>query len=64
VTRATLEVRASNEPARQLYESLGFTVAATRPRYYTQPEEDALILLREGLADLCHPDLERATPES
>ena len=49
VTRATLEVRASNVAALQLYERLGFRVTATRARYYTQPEEDALILWRDGL---------------
>jgi [ribosomal protein S18]-alanine N-acetyltransferase len=48
-TRATLEVRESNTPALKLYEALGFTVSARRPRYYTKPEEDALILWREGL---------------
>jgi [ribosomal protein S18]-alanine N-acetyltransferase len=48
-TRATLEVRASNEPARRLYASLGFTESGVRPLYYTQPEEDAIILWREGL---------------
>jgi len=42
--RATLEVRASNEGARRLYERLGFYVAATRRNYYTNPVEDALIL--------------------
>jgi ribosomal-protein-alanine N-acetyltransferase len=42
--RATLEVRASNEGARRLYERLGFHVAATRRNYYTNPVEDALIL--------------------
>jgi ribosomal-protein-alanine N-acetyltransferase len=56
IRRATLEVRASNEAARKLYESLGFAVAAVRPRYYTQPEEDALILWREGLPDLNNPE--------
>ena len=45
--RATLEVRRSNLPALRLYELLGFTVSGVRPRYYTQPEEDALILWRE-----------------
>jgi [ribosomal protein S18]-alanine N-acetyltransferase len=54
--RATLEVRESNEAARRLYESLGFTVAAMRRGYYTQPEEDALILWRETLADLSNPE--------
>ena len=41
---ATLEVRASNEPARRLYTQLGFVEAAVRSLYYTQPEEDAVIL--------------------
>ena len=48
-SRATLEVRASNTAALGLYSRLGFQVAAQRPRYYTNPEEDALILWREGL---------------
>src|SRR5687767_9984600 len=45
--RATLEVRASNQDARRLYERLGFSVAATRRNYYTNPVEDALILWRD-----------------
>jgi ribosomal-protein-alanine N-acetyltransferase len=48
-TRSTLEVRRSNESARRLYERAGFTLRGTRPRYYRNPEEDALILWREGL---------------
>jgi ribosomal-protein-alanine N-acetyltransferase len=48
-TRATLEVRASNTAALALYERLGFRVAARRPGYYVKPEEDALILWRDGL---------------
>jgi ribosomal-protein-alanine N-acetyltransferase len=48
-TRATLEVRRSNVAARALYERLGFTVCAVRPRYYEHPVEDALILWRDGL---------------
>jgi ribosomal-protein-alanine N-acetyltransferase len=48
-TRATLEVRASNAPALALYGRLGFRVAATRPAYYVKPQEDALILWRDGL---------------
>jgi ribosomal-protein-alanine N-acetyltransferase len=47
--KATLEVRASNTAALGLYSGLGFHVAAQRPGYYTQPEEDALILWRESL---------------
>ena len=42
--KATLEVRESNHAAIRLYESLGFRTAARRPRYYTKPDEDALIL--------------------
>lgn len=45
--RATLEVRASNGPARRLYERLGFTEAGTRRAYYTNPVEDAVILWRD-----------------
>lgn len=48
-TRATLEVRRSNEAARVLYEQFGFSVAGVRKGYYTKPEEDALILWREPL---------------
>lgn len=44
--RATLEVRASNEGARRLYERLGFSVAGTRRQDDTNPVEDALILWR------------------
>jgi [ribosomal protein S18]-alanine N-acetyltransferase len=42
--RATLEVRASNEAARKLYEQLGFSETAVRPKYYSHPVEDAIIL--------------------
>lgn len=47
--KATLEVRASNLQALALYERLGFHVAAKRPRYYTKPDEDALILWNDRL---------------
>jgi len=47
--RATLEVRASNDGARRLYDRLGFYVAGTRRNYYSHPVEDALILWRDGI---------------
>jgi len=47
--RATLEVRASNDGARRVYERLGFHVAGRRPNYYSSPVEDALILWKDGL---------------
>ena len=47
VQSLTLEVRASNEAAIQLYRSLCFTQVGRRPRYYTKPTEDALILRKE-----------------
>jgi len=50
--RATLEVRKSNEPARLLYERMGFSVAGVRRAYYTKPVEDAIVLWREGLGNL------------
>ena len=43
----TLEVRASNEPAKALYAGLGFVQAGRRPNYYRNPKEDALILRKE-----------------
>jgi ribosomal-protein-alanine N-acetyltransferase len=49
--RALLEVRRSNTVAQRLYESLGFRVAGVRRNYYTQPEEDALLLTRSALQD-------------
>jgi ribosomal-protein-alanine N-acetyltransferase len=39
-----LEVRESNHPARRLYEKIGFSEVGRRPRYYTNPVEDALLL--------------------
>ena len=43
----TLEVRASNESARSLYEKLGFQQAGIRKNYYRNPKEDAIILRKE-----------------
>lgn len=45
--RVMLEVRRSNDPARELYQKFGFSVAGIRSKYYTNPVEDALMLWRE-----------------
>ena len=42
----TLEVRESNLPAIRLYSSLGFENAGSRPRFYREPEEDAIIMTK------------------
>jgi ribosomal-protein-alanine N-acetyltransferase len=46
---ATLEVRPSNVPARRLYEKYGFKVVGLRPRYYSDDNEDALIMTTDSL---------------
>ncbi len=43
----TLEVRASNVGAIELYQKLGFEQVGRRPNYYLDPKEDALILRKE-----------------
>lgn len=69
---ATLEVRPSNTPARRLYEKYGFRNVGVRTRYYSDNNEDALImttpalegrLMRDRIADLraavaARPDIE------
>ena len=42
-----LEVRQSNEPAKNLYASLGFETVGIRKNYYRNPKENALILRKE-----------------
>ncbi|MBU6329906.1 MAG: ribosomal protein S18-alanine N-acetyltransferase [Acidobacteria bacterium] len=43
-TDVTLEVRASNEPAKALYRRFGLMPVGTRAGYYRNPDEDALVL--------------------
>lgn len=47
--RATLEVRASNQPALALYQKFGFQLAGRRKGYYRDTGEDALVLWRNNL---------------
>ena len=49
-SRVILEVRAGNVPARGLYESFGFQVDGTRPRYYGN-DEDAFLYSLEISSD-------------
>ncbi len=46
---ATLEVRLSNLAARRLYERYGFRPVGIRPRYYSDDNEDALIMTTDLL---------------
>jgi ribosomal-protein-alanine N-acetyltransferase len=43
-TEVILEVRASSAGAISLYSSLGFSETGRRPRYYRDPEEDAVLM--------------------
>jgi ribosomal-protein-alanine N-acetyltransferase len=45
IPRAFLELRAGNAAALALYEKCGFRVTATRQRYYSDPVEDALVMI-------------------
>ena len=45
--RAFLELRAGNTAALALYEKCGFKVTARRIRYYSDPTEDALVMITE-----------------
>lgn len=46
----TLEVRASNDAALQLYETMGFRRQGVRRGYYTDNREDAVIMWRDAAA--------------
>lgn len=43
-TEFWLEVRASNLPARRLYEKQGFEAVGLRKHYYDHPREDAVVM--------------------
>jgi ribosomal-protein-alanine N-acetyltransferase len=48
--RAFLEVRESNQPARELYASVGFSPTGRRVGYYREPPESAVVLTLEPLS--------------
>jgi [ribosomal protein S18]-alanine N-acetyltransferase len=47
----TLEVRVSNTTAIELYRSFGFVSTGVRPRYYTDDNEDAVIMWKDWGGD-------------
>lgn len=47
----TLEVRESNHPAQQMYLKHGFHVVGKRPRYYSDNQEDAVLMSIQDLHD-------------
>jgi ribosomal-protein-alanine N-acetyltransferase len=46
VTKVLLEVRVSNRAALALYAALGFERIGVRLRYYDDPQEDAVLMMR------------------
>jgi ribosomal-protein-alanine N-acetyltransferase len=54
-SEVALEVRAGSAGAIALYKGLGFARVGQRPRYYRDPEEDA-VLMRVGLAGAAHDE--------
>jgi [ribosomal protein S18]-alanine N-acetyltransferase len=60
MARSTLEVRASNQVAINLYEKYGFQTVGRRKKYYQDNNEDGVIMWRGGLQ---HPanSLDRTT---
>lgn len=47
VQRILLEVRKSNEKAKKLYQKMGFACIGERKKYYSNPEEDAILMQKE-----------------
>lgn len=45
----TLEVRESNIPAINLYKKMGFENMGIRPHFYTDPDENAVIMTRKSV---------------
>jgi [ribosomal protein S18]-alanine N-acetyltransferase len=54
MARSTLEVRASNQGAINLYEKYGFQTVGRRKKYYQDNDEDGVIMWRGGLQHPAH----------
>lgn len=50
-----LEVRSQNTAARNLYKAYGFEEISVRKNYYTNPTDDAVIMLRANKCDMRMP---------
>lgn len=46
-----LDVRESNATAQNLYQKYGFQLAGCRKNYYTQPDEDAVVMVKHAQQD-------------
>jgi [ribosomal protein S18]-alanine N-acetyltransferase len=60
----TLEVRESNEAAQNLYKKYGFTVVSTRRGYYSDNDENALVMWAGNLKSDIYQNRLRALKES
>jgi len=47
IRKAFLEVRISNTPAQKLYRKLGFVKICIRKKYYSDTNEDAIVMMKE-----------------
>ena len=47
VANCYLEMRASNTPANNFYAKYGFVEIAVREKYYSDPQEDAVIMVKK-----------------
>lgn len=54
VYRMTLEVRESNDIAKIFYRNYGFKVRGIRRNYYTDTDEDAIVMICEDIRDVFH----------
>ena len=52
VREIELEMRESNRTAQRFYERAGFSETGSRPRYYQNPEEDAVLMRLDLAAEL------------